>query len=91
MDAATPFVKSRFSKKEQSPRCTADLERRRTPSSILIVSTGLPVETRFIAQCAHRAMKHFLKSAGRPENPQVFRPAQFSLSMKRRAADFHRS
>jgi len=28
-------------------------------------------------QCAHWWRKHFLKSAGRPETPQRFRPAQF--------------
>ena len=35
-------------------------------------------------------MKHFHKSAGRPENPQIFRPAQFFLfALKDAAADFN--
>jgi len=48
-------------------------------------------ECRFRNQCAHWWRKHFIQSAGRPEIPQDFRPAQsLSFAMKRREADFHR-
>jgi len=46
---------------------------------------------RFRNQCEHWWRKHFLPSAGRPETPLRFRPAQSPpLSLKRRAADFER-
>ena len=45
---------------------------------------------RFHNQCAHWWRKHFHKSAGRPETPQRFRPAQFlPLALKDAAADFN--
>ena len=44
----------------------------------------------FRNQCAHWWRKHFHKSAGRPENPQIFRPAQsFFYALKDAAADFN--
>jgi len=46
----------------------------------------------FRNQCAHWWRKHFIQSAGRPENPQIFRPAQsFPSALKRHEVDFERS
>ena len=44
---------------------------------------------RFRNQSADWWRKQSLKSAGRPENPQIFRPAQFSYRVERREADFN--
>jgi len=50
------------------------------PVPCQIISGGLPPEMCFAPQCEHWGAKRFLKSAGRPENPQIFRPAQVFLS-----------
>jgi hypothetical protein len=47
------------------------------------------VEMCFRNQCEQGWRKHFLKSAGCPESPQIFRPAKPNpFTLKRREADF---
>jgi hypothetical protein len=61
--------------------------------AVLLIRSRRPArrERSFRHQCKHWWRKQSLQSAGRPEIPQDFRPAQFSSAMKRREADFHRN